>query len=848
MTTSWKPEVDPADILVGATVDDVVALVSDLRGADVWSLDVETRGTESWLPTTCVVGMGFAWSTGGQVGAKYLDRQSMAPDVWARLLRELGPLSRTCRGDVVNHNFMFDAAMLAMEWQRISGEFDARWFRYSACTYGLYKQLAGEGWFGQRWGLKDAQIDLLGWESKGSDELDEWLVANGWHKRGPGRLGSKLHGTKPPAEHLAEVQAWLAAPTRSGKRRSPGVLKSEMWRAPAEILGKYCILDAISTLQLFADVLRPALQRFPELERFHRGPWVDLLYLLVEQQRVGIRVDRDRLAAHAEKLRREMLRLGVALRTLDVPGTRVAEIERARFQVALDAQLEKEPKKFKERKLRAPKQKFTKRGDVSAAWKKYEQKLAEPPVVTKSWLNWEQKVQALRDSELTTQRFSFTSAEDLRELLYAEQGGLVEWEPGERPDAKRKRRGTFWIHGKNGRVEVELTKGGALAVGADAMAQLPDTWGEPLRGLRDAFKELTYVETYLSVLHQDEAGNWRIHPGWRAPGPVTGRLAGAEPNFQQIPKSVELLACFLPDEGKAWDEYDFAAIEPHVLAELSRDAGLLQLYGPEAKPHDRYLFSVAQYPGAVGDAVRRLYPRDDDPQFKQKIKEAKRELGEYERKIGKKMVLSGDYGAGWRKQFRGLMVDGVKVTPEQVQEMNEAHRQFHCGVYLEFGPALEDEWHRRGGYVLNGLGFPICIDRDKLKDCINRCLAGDTLVRVKDAGWKRLDNCTAHDVVWDGVEWVSCSGLLDQGTRDVINSIGITGTADHKVLTQHGWKELAEVSTSEVEAVASPGATWCDVWELLRYVARQVANAGRIYARRCLLPAWTRQSSASESP
>jgi hypothetical protein len=549
------------------------------------------------------------------------------------------------------------------------------------------------------------------------------------------------------------MRAWLATPTKSGKRKSAGVLKGEMWRAPAHILGKYCILDAISTLQLYTEVLRPALDRFPELEAFHRGPWMDLLYLLVEQQHHGIRVDREKLETHAECLRLAVASLAAQLRALPVPGHRVAEIERARWEAEVAALEAKRPDQWVRRRMTPPKSaRITKRGVVSKSWLRYEEKLAQPPVETKGWVKWRAQMEALQSSRTPSKRFSFTSAADLRELLFAD-GGLIWWEPGERPDLKRKRRGSFFLHGKHGRVEIELTKGGALAVGADAMSQLPDAWGEPLRELRDSFKELSYAESYLDVIHLDVHGNWRLHPGWKAPGPVTCRLAGAEPNFQQIPKSLGLLECFIPDDGTGWVEADWTAIEPHVLAELSRDDGLMQLYGPDALPHDRYLFSVAHYPGPVGDAVRQFYPLDECDDFASRVKAAKREC-KRERTIGKKMVLSGDYGAGWRKQFRGLMAEGVSVTEAEVQEMNEAHRQFHAGVYLEFGPELEDEWHRRGGYVLNGLGFPMCIAEEKKKDCINRVIQSTAhyihVMYVSHlARLLQIAGIPTHGIVWD---------------------------------------------------------------------------------------------------
>lgn len=79
---------------------------------------------------------------------------------------------------------------------------------------------------------------------------------------------------------------------------------------------------------------------------------------------------------------------------------------------------------------------------------------------------------------------------------------------------------------------------------------------------------------------------------------------------------------------------------------------------------------------------------------------------------------------------------------------------------------------------------------------MNKCLAEGTEVLTYD-GWKRIENVTRHDKVWDGVDWVSVSGVVYNGYKHVVNCWGVEMTPDHKVLTESGWREAQEVLNGE---------------------------------------------------
>ena len=106
-------------------------------------------------------------------------------------------------------------------------------------------------------------------------------------------------------------------------------------------------------------------------------------------------------------------------------------------------------------------------------------------------------------------------------------------------------------------------------------------------------KERQYIQAALDLVHENV-----IHPGFRVPGTLTGRLAGSGGlNLQQVPKVQSYLECYRARPGYKWVQCDVAALEKVVLAERSRDEALWSLYGPNAKPNDVYLYDGAHLPG-----------------------------------------------------------------------------------------------------------------------------------------------------------------------------------------------------------------------------------------------------------
>lgn len=83
------------------------------------------------------------------------------------------------------------------------------------------------------------------------------------------------------------------------------------------------------------------------------------------------------------------------------------------------------------------------------------------------------------------------------------------------------------------------------------------------------------------------------------------------------------------------------------------------------------------------------------------------------------------------------------------------------------------------------------------------CLARGTEVLTNN-GWKKIETVEISDLLWDGAAWVNHKGLIDKGVQPVGTLWGVTMTADHKVLTNAGWKAASQSTGSDRARVRLP--------------------------------------------
>jgi DNA polymerase-1 len=90
------------------------------------------------------------------------------------------------------------------------------------------------------------------------------------------------------------------------------------------------------------------------------------------------------------------------------------------------------------------------------------------------------------------------------------------------------------------------------------------------------------VSTYIDALPKLADKNGRLHTTFDQAGTTTGRISSKNPNLQNIPKRTELgrsvRRAFVADKGFNLASFDYSQIELRVLAILSRDEKLLEIF------------------------------------------------------------------------------------------------------------------------------------------------------------------------------------------------------------------------------------------------------------------------------
>lgn len=696
------------------------------------AIDFETRGTDYSLPHVQadrrsplpvggggfeVVGVGFASSD----VVAYVELTDLAPEFISYVFEKIPD------NKFIAHNAYFEAGVIRSLIGRVP--------ELLACTLGLYKQAASEGWDGQRHGLKNAMRDLLNFIETNEEGLDRWLIDNKYVK--------SISKTRKMGYHW--YPDWSP---ESGRWVAPN--KSEMWRAPADILGHYCALDADATWQLYEYVLKPATVRFPGLAAYHQLFIRAQVCPLVEQRMQGIRIDYQRLRSHTNDLQRRAKELKEQFLSHPTIAPAVRRWEKWKLR---DLE-KKEPNKYKKAKVAPPEPpqfrkakpsgkepvKMTKAGTISKSWAAWKAKVDRPPEVSKTWLKWKENV----DAGVYTERVISKNWEIWQDKMRrAIRGEIPEYTFNIRSGDQLR-----WLFYEDlGHPVKVYSDSGLPALDEQALLNIGTDYAKILLEYTGVEKELSYDEKYLELTRPDTG---TLHPGYAVPGPVTGRLAGKNPNQQQIPKSNGTMSCFVPRDGHVFVDCDHKALEQVVLAELSEDPQLMKLYGPGARPNDVYLFVGSQLP-VIGEKIRESGYDPDNP-TKEGISAAKKEC-KRERGIAKTVVLASAYGAGAKKLHETLSLGGVSVTLEQVKEIHAGYWKLFSGV-KRYEAQLIREWEENAGWVMGPLNYPImCHDR-KLKDIVNRVVQRTGhdihimyIRHLSDILWER--NFPFIPIVWD---------------------------------------------------------------------------------------------------
>ncbi|MEK7118808.1 MAG: DNA polymerase, partial [Patescibacteria group bacterium] len=156
---------------------------------------------------------------------------------------------------------------------------------------------------------------------------------------------------------------------------------------------------------------------------------------------------------------------------------------------------------------------------------------------------------------------------------------------------------------------LKKTEGGARSTRESELEKLRDL--HPIIPHVLLYREIQkLLSTYIdNIPHMvDESG--RLHATLHQDGTTTGRFSSSDPNIQNIPVREGLGAAirdaFMASDGRVLVSFDYSQIEMRVLAMLSLDPGLLEIFQSGADIHTSVgsrVFRVAQ--NAVSKEMRR---------------------------------------------------------------------------------------------------------------------------------------------------------------------------------------------------------------------------------------------------
>jgi DNA polymerase-1 len=113
------------------------------------------------------------------------------------------------------------------------------------------------------------------------------------------------------------------------------------------------------------------------------------------------------------------------------------------------------------------------------------------------------------------------------------------------------------------------------STGDDALATVEHPLAALLRQYRAKAKLAT---TYGAQWLKGKYNEGRLYADWKQMGCVTGRMASATPNLQNLPADPDYRQCFFAPEGRVLIKADYSQIELRIAAKVTGDQAMLDAY------------------------------------------------------------------------------------------------------------------------------------------------------------------------------------------------------------------------------------------------------------------------------
>ncbi len=266
------------------------------------ALDLETSGLDPFLPESYIRSVSISGSTDECMA---LDLKDLPDRVKARFW----DWASSYQSGFVMHNAVFDATWCQLHGKKV---------KVHRCTSVMFRNVCNEGYPGQKWGLKVAMEEILGWSEVNTYKLDNWLEEN--------KLG-----------------------------------KGGMCKAPWAILGPYNALDAGATYQLYSHITSSIISNhnFNAIEDYWNNEIADMIDVIIEQYIHGLYVDMNGLRKSLEEL------------TLEVE----AKCNKFLSQPTIAHHIEEYNRQFIERMSVNKHSQYTSKGEVNLNWEKHNKKV-----------------------------------------------------------------------------------------------------------------------------------------------------------------------------------------------------------------------------------------------------------------------------------------------------------------------------------------------------------------------------------------------------------------------------------------------------------------------------------------
>lgn len=654
--------------ILGENPSAVQTLLQSFVPGEWLSIDIETTGLSIVSDELTVIGIA------GKAGRIVIDVRG--------LQNRQTVLTYLATAKWYAFNLMFDGSMIIRDMMKLYP--DKLIWELCECMVGdsmvLFKLLANEDNSARN--LERAIKDVLGW--------------------------GKAHWNKDTVKELL-----------SKRGLSKGDM-SKLMDTDAKAFMDYCSLDAEASWQLM-EYLRMvcADSGLDTVLNEHDILFTNLLHLLIEQKIRGMQIDVKRLDAY--RVTTELkLEEATALFNAHPPVKERIDAFNAEVMATYSAP------------LTGSKKVWAKSSDQpwlnQDVWIKGERaKPAAWEVLHGSWFRIEETSRPSRRVKAPA-LFNTTSPAHLKWLFYTTE--LVQYRVLRQPNPEAEKP---WE--KVGIIELpvedeftidwEMTKSGSLPIDKDVRKFFGEA-GKLLSRIATLRVRLQFINGLLKAVDQQGL----LHPDIRVHGTVTGRCSGGvlaelkdagggkdALSILQLPKLKEFMGSFTAREGNMIVQTDVASLENVIMAELSKDELMLDIFA-SGKPHDSYMYMAAVYDPRKSAEIAEVYLPENPT--KESVAAAKK-LFKKERTAWKVVTLSKAYGMGAVKLRRRLALDGIYMTLKDVKALSDNYDNAMAGV-TTYKASLQTEWKKNGGWVLNAMGRPMGIPDGMEKDCASRII------------------------------------------------------------------------------------------------------------------------------